>query len=135
MLAISALAGAIAHFCISLNDSWEDSIILSRGLRAQGTVLEKYDGIYDSSDEIKYSFITHDGRLITNRHAADNFYDKVQKGSLIEIAYDSANPTKNFPVDQGVRPLWHIILFTIILVIIGILLLYSWSKKSLKSKR
>ena len=40
MLAISAFAGAIAHFCISLSDSRDDSRLLSHGLRAPGTIIE-----------------------------------------------------------------------------------------------
>ncbi len=124
----------MAHLYFGLKDRSEGLSILSQGLRASGTVVGKENAIYNSPDEIQYSFYTGSGDLITNwREVGSDIYNHAGKGGSIEIAYDPANPTKNFPVEQGVRPLWHITLWTIPPIVIGFFLIREWINKILRT--
>jgi len=133
VLAILFFTGATAYFFVCLNSHFEDSRIFSQGLRAKANVIEKSGPSYDEVVTITYTLTTYDGHSIISKDDLP-INSTVRVGSSIEIAYDPTNPDKNFPVEQGVRPLWHIILFTIPIVIIGILFLVSWRSEVVKSK-
>ena len=105
----------------NLNDRSKDSMILSEGYRATGTITDKVIGD-DSSNEIVYTFTTFDRKHITTR-MPDRWgalFGKVDIGSSISIAYDPANPNDNFPVERGVQPLWNMITDVALFIVVGI---------------
>jgi hypothetical protein len=133
--AASAFAGAIAYFYFSWNDHLENSNIFSEGSRAIGIILAKSVGLDDSASKIEYTFTTLEGKIITNIQPdrLGKLYNKAQEGSSIEIAYNPANPNKNFPIELGVRSLSEIILDTALIALVGAAALAFW--KHITSKK
>jgi len=131
-LAVAAFTGAIADLCVSLYERSRDSWILSQGLRAKAVINNISGPSYDETVTITYTFTNYDGESITSEHDL-SMNASVWVGSVIEIAYDPANPDKNFPVERGVRPLWHIIMWTFLIFLVGIGLIVIWKRIILES--
>ena len=112
-LAVFLLAFAGALYYVFLPDYLEHNRILNHGSRVTGRITKVYP--FRSSDtefytSITYTFAPHNGLLLTN--AYDISWTSIPEiGEPVEIAYDPAKPTVNFPV-RYYSPLGgHIILW------------------------
>ena len=120
-LVVSLLVGT-AFLVVGLRDHLKDTEILSHGSRAIGTVIELET---DTDGEVlwlwlKYTFTLPNGRSLTHTHTVSwQLFSDLKVGDPVEIAFASADPTRNFIAERGARPLWHIILWSLIFALVA----------------
>jgi hypothetical protein len=129
---VALLAGGVELY-FGMRDYLTDTRILNHSSRTIGTVTEKRDSwnLDSTAYWVTYTFAPSNGESLTGKHdhlTWESWRD-LKVGGPIEIAFDSADPTKNFPVARGIRPLSHIIIWTLVFSVgafIGAYQLVRW---------
>ncbi len=125
-LVVSLLVGT-AFLVVGLRDHLKDTEILSHGSRAIGTVIErKNTGFEENEWSITYTFALPNGRSLTHTHTVSwQLFSDLKVGDSVEVAFASADPTRNFIAEHGARPLGHIILWSLIFALVAYGLTFS----------
>ncbi len=113
----------------------KDSQIFASGQRAKATIIKKYsllaaDG--DSDFNIEYVFTSDKGESIrTIRGLSKSSWSELKKNQVIEIAYSSEHPERNFPTLSG-SPSLGLTIFIFLIAVglgsMGAVILYSYFK-------
>ena len=100
---------SISHLVSEINDRSENLWILNEGFRATGTVVEQYFDV--DTPRMKYVFKS-DGILITGDSRNP---DDLVAESDVEITYNPDDPSRNFPVQSGIEPIWSVVAVSVLI--------------------
>lgn len=116
-LAASLMVGS-ASFFVGVRDHRIDSRILDEGSRATGTIVKIVPCNVHSCEAFEYTFhytfpLPDSGQSIGRNDVQGRRWADLKVGHSVEVAFDSSDPARSFIVDRGVRPLWHLVLFSL----------------------
>lgn len=117
---VVAFVAATVHLLFGIQDHVASGRILEQGSRTVGTVTDvtpcrvEYCEVYEY--RFRYNFTTPNQVSFTGSQVVQGrSWSELQTGDIVKVAFDPSDPTNNRLVARGVRPLWHIGFFTMLI--------------------